>query len=463
MSSIEVTEAPEVMAPTQKPGPLISRDFALLWAGQSISFIGDALLDFTLALWIVFDLGRGQAWAPLAVGAVMVSASVGTLLIGPIAGVFVDRWDKRRTLLSVVAVQAVATASLLAFADLAPLPFVAGGRVALDVKLVALYAVMFVVYGCAQLVRAARTALIGDLVAERDRPQASGLLETMANLSFLIGYGVAPVLFVPFGIGVALIADALSFVVAFVTILGIKAPPAARSLKPGERGSVRREFLDGLRFSLGNVVIRTLLVVFTIVLFGSGAINALFVFFLTNDLHAPQAAIGVFPVVLGIGLAIGSILGGAIARRVGLTRIFWISVLLTGICAIALSRQTSLVPGLVCGFLLGVPNGAMNVALMPLVLRVTPKAMVGRVMTVLEPAMTAAQVASVAVFGTLASTIFSGFHASVLGVAFDTYDLLILIPGVLCVLAGVIAFMGLRRADGAAITSIAEGAGAGAG
>ena len=167
--------------------------------------------------------------------------------------------------------------------------------------------------------------------------------------------------------------------------------------------------------------------------------------------------------MLGVGLAIGSILGGATARSVGLTRIFWISVLLTGVCAIALSRQTSLVPGLVCGFLLGVPNGAMNVALMPLVLRVTPKAMVGRVMTVLEPAMTAAQVASVAVFGTLASTIFSGFHASVLGVAFDTYDLLILIPGVLCVLAGGIAFVGLRRADGAAITSVAEGSGAGAG
>jgi len=84
-------------------------------------------------------------------------------------------------------------------------------------------------------------------------------------------------------------------------------------------------------------------------------------------------------------------------------------------------------------------------------------------MTVLEPAMTAAQVASVAVFGTLASTIFSGFHASVLGVTFDTYDLLILIPGVLCVLAGVIAFVGLRCADSVSIMSLGKGSGAGAG
>ncbi|HEV8189964.1 MAG TPA: MFS transporter [Ktedonobacterales bacterium] len=435
----------EAPASTRKPGLLINRDFGLLWAGQSISAIGDALLDFTLALWIAFDLGRGQSWAPLAVSGVMVSSSVGTLVIGPIAGVFVDRWDKRRTLLAFILIQAILTASLLVVANLVPLPFFAGGHPSLDVTLAVLYTVSFLVYGCAQFTRAARTALIGDLVAERDRPQASGLIETMANLSFLIGFGMAPLLFVPFGIGFALVADALSFVVAFGAFLAVKAPPSVRSVKRGERGNIRREFFEGLRFSFGNLVIRTLLVVYTLVLFGSGAINALFVFFLAQDLHAPRAAIGAFPVVLGLGLVLGSILGSALARRVGLTRIFWISVVLIGIAAIVLSRQSSFVPGLVCAFLLGVPNGVMNVALMPLVLHITPKALVGRVMTVLEPAMTVAQVASVAVFGTLASTVLSGFHAQVLGATLDTYGLLILIPGLLCLLAGTIAFASLRH------------------
>ena len=57
----------------------------------------------------------------------------------------------------------------------------------------------------------------------------------------------------------------------------------------------------GLRFALGNLVTRTLLIALVIVLFGSGAINALFVFFVAQDLHASQAAIGAFPVVLGVG------------------------------------------------------------------------------------------------------------------------------------------------------------------
>lgn len=435
-------------APRRSYGPLINRNFALLWTGQSISYIGDALLDFTLALWIAFDLGRGQSWAPLAVSGVLVSSSVGTLVIGPIAGVFVDRWDKRRAILSVTLVQAILTASLLLFAGLAPLPFLPffpGGYPTLAVKLVALYAVIFVVYGCAQFTRSARTALIGDIVPESDQPQASGLIETMAALSFVIGFGVAPLLFVPFGVGFALVADALSFVGAFAVILAIKAPPAAHSVAQGERGNIRREFIAGLRFSLGNLITRTLLIVYVTVLFGAGAINALFVFFVAQDWHASEAAIGAFPVVLGIGMVIGSLLGGVLAKRIGLTRIFWISITLLGIAAIALSRQTALIPGLICGFLVGVPNGTMNVALMPLVLHAAPKEMVGRVMAVIEPTMTVAQVVSIAIFGTLASTVFSGFHMEALGQVFDTYNALVLLAGVFCLIGGAIAFANLRH------------------
>jgi predicted transporter len=73
--------------------------------------------------------------------------------------------------------------------------------------------------------------------------------------------------------------------------------------------------------------------------------------------------------------------------------------------------------------------------------------MVGRVMNVIEPAMTVAQVTSIAIFGTLASTVFASFHADLLGQAFDAYDALILLAGLLCLLASVIAYISLRRAD----------------
>lgn len=223
-------------------------------------------------------------------------------------------------------------------------------------------------------------------------------------------------------------------------------PPAARSVHQGERGNLRREFMHGVRFTFGNLVTRTVLLVYVIVLFGAGALNALYIFFVTQDLHAPQEAIGSFPVVLGAGLVLGSLLGGPIAKRVGLTRIFWTSIILLGITAIALAWQTALIPGLICAFLVGIPNGMMNIALMPLVLGVTPREMVGRVMNLIEPSMTVAQVVSIAIFGTLASTIFSDFHARVLGQSLDVYAGLIVLASLLCIFVGIYAYLSLRRA-----------------
>ncbi len=79
-------------APTARAsGPFISRAFALLWAGQSVSNLGDWVFNTTLMLWIALGLGHHQPWAPAAVSGVLIARFVPTLLAGPLAGVFVDR------------------------------------------------------------------------------------------------------------------------------------------------------------------------------------------------------------------------------------------------------------------------------------------------------------------------------------------------------------------------------------
>lgn len=92
---------------------LINRQFALLWSGQSISYLGDYVFDTTLLLWIAASIARGQSWGPLAVSGLLAATALPALLIGPIAGVFVDRWDKRRTMLWADALRAALVALLL--------------------------------------------------------------------------------------------------------------------------------------------------------------------------------------------------------------------------------------------------------------------------------------------------------------------------------------------------------------
>ena len=73
---------------------LRQRNFALLWLGSLISFVGDWVLFIALPVYI-YDL-TGSA---LATGGMFIAQTAPRLLFGSIAGVFVDRWDRRRTMI----------------------------------------------------------------------------------------------------------------------------------------------------------------------------------------------------------------------------------------------------------------------------------------------------------------------------------------------------------------------------
>src|SRR5271170_2266677 len=77
------------------------RDFRLLWTGQLLSGLGSWLLLIAVP-YKVFELTR----SPAATGFAFVAESVPAMVIGPIAGVAVDRWDRRRTMLAVTLGQA---------------------------------------------------------------------------------------------------------------------------------------------------------------------------------------------------------------------------------------------------------------------------------------------------------------------------------------------------------------------
>src|SRR6266852_1850610 len=102
---------------------LINRNFALLWSGSLISTAGDLIFGTTLILWIATQLTRGQSWAPLAVGGIALSAAIPSFLVGPIAGVLADRWDRRQTMLRMDALRAILIALLLLATNVIPLPF----------------------------------------------------------------------------------------------------------------------------------------------------------------------------------------------------------------------------------------------------------------------------------------------------------------------------------------------------
>ena len=435
---------PALETASKKPGLLINRDFALLWSGRSISLIGDYAFDTTLILWIGTIIAKGQSWAPLAVSGVLLATSIPMFVVGPIAGVFVDRWNKRRTMLWMDAARAVLIALLLLAANLAPLPFLPGGRFSPAEQIAMIYATVFLASICAQFFNPSRFALIGDLVPEEYRARASGLTQIAMSIAGIIGPPIAAPLLLVFGVQWALMINALSFVVSFLAILAIRAPRSASSIKEGQPTSFFKEFAEGIRFFLGNRVLVTLLVTVLIVMLGGGAINALNVFFVTGNLHTPAKLFGLFDAVMGIGVIAGAILASAFAQRLGVARTFWVSTVLAGALILVISRLSSFAPALVFIALIGIFQAGLNVAVSPLLLHVTPRELVGRVASVIDPMSSLASIVSIGLAGLLASTALQHLDGTLLGLHFGPIDTIFTGTGVLVVLGGLYAMVNLR-------------------
>jgi MFS family permease len=428
--------APNGPARSKLANPLINRGFALLWAGQAISQSGDWVFDTTLVVWIGTQLGAGQSWAPLAVSGVLVATALPYFLVGPFAGVFVDRWEKRRTMLRMDAIRALLIALLLATTFLS-LPL--AGRLA------TVYGSVFLAGICTQFFRPAQTGLLGDLVPDATLERASGLSELTSNLAFVVGPALAAPLLFAFGVPGALAVNALSFGVSFAALLAIRVP-AMPHVTAQEPAHALRELVEGLRFYFTNRVLTTLLVSFVVLMLGAGAFNALALFFVTENLHAPAALYGVAVATVGLGAVAGALFAGVFGARIGAARMFWISSVATGLCVLVLARLDNFGAGLVVYLVFGFTQGPANAALTPLVLRATPRPLVGRVVAVLEPAIMATSVLSLALAGLLLSTALRGFHAHLLGLTFGPIDTIYTAMGLLTVASGLYAWYGLRTA-----------------
>ncbi len=435
-----------VTSPARHRGsPLINRNYALLWSGQIVSNLGDFVFDTTLVVWIAAVLAKGQTWGPLAVGGVFVAATAPILLVGSFAGVFADRWDKRRTMLIMDASRAVLILTLILLAaDVVPLPFVPGGALPLEARLAAIYVVVFLASTCAQFFNPSRQAILASVVDEDHQPQASSLGQVSFALATIVGPPLAAPLLFTFGAQWALLIDAASFGVSFLAIAAMRVTREDTQPSSHQRSTLLREYGSGLRFFFGNRVLVTLLIAILITGLGAGALNALDVFFFTNNLHTPALYYGFASAAYAAGALIGAVIGGLFARRLGLTRLVWLSLILLGIGLGVYSRLTSFGPAIPVLFLAGVPQATLNIAVGPIFMRVTPRHLLGRAVAIVQPALTITILISTALAGLLASNVLRGFSQSIGGVTFGPLDTIFGAAALIVLLGGLYAMVNLR-------------------
>ncbi|MGW1297346.1 MFS transporter [Streptomyces sp. NPDC002533] len=379
---------------------LINRNFGLLWAGQAVSEIGDYAFGTTLAVWIGTVLLHDRPHAPAAVAGIAVVIGATTLLLGPIAGVFVDRWDRRRTMMGADLLRAALMALAAVFVALPA--HVLGERA----TIILLYALVCAATAASQYFNPARFALVADVVEPKDRGRAAAASQTTHAFAVIAGPPLATPLLFAVGMRWMLLLNACSFLLSFLLVRhvrGVTHEPSEYSpgTSPGAR--IRAELAEGLRMVAGNRDLRVLSVAVGLGTVGFAAFTALGVFFVTENLHTSPQWYGAMEGALGLGLVAG-ILCMSRLERFGHHRLFTWGMLATGTALAVGSRCTSLTPALLVMLLLGIPLAITHTAFTPIVLNTTPRTHLGRVLAVINPIEQAAALAGASAAGWLASS-----------------------------------------------------------
>lgn len=276
--------------------PLRHRDFALLWAGMTISLLGDGIL-FVAIPWQIYDLTDAPTALSL-YGLMWSLGMVGFLLVG---GSFADRVDRR---------------TLMVLADsIRGLVVLAMGLLAVTGTVEVWHLVVLaLVYGIAEaFFSPAFTALIPQLLPQDALVQANALQEVLRPATYrLAGPALGGALVGFFGAGTAFLVDAGTFCVAIACITAIRARPAVGSIA-GEHGGIR----EGMAWAKGQPWFwATLIAASASILLTVGPQEVLLPYVIRHELGLGA---GSFGLVLTAG-GVGGIAGGLVMSQTGLPR-----------------------------------------------------------------------------------------------------------------------------------------------
>jgi MFS family permease len=283
--------------------------FLRFWAGSSISTVGNQVTILALP-WLVLQLTQ----SPFQLGIVGALEFVPFLLFGLIVGVYADRWDRRRILL---------VADLVRFAMLASVPVAAFFNA---LTLAQLYLVAFIAGTARVWFEVAHYSLIPALVSPARTVEANSSLEVTEGVSSLVGPALGGLLIKVLGAANALLADALSFLLAAAAWFSLGPHPSEALAEVGWRA----QLVAGLRWVRHHRVIleNTLSAVVLNIVYA--AVTTVFVFYAQHELHFDAARTGLALGLAGIGPIAVATLAPVLRRRFRLGQLLLAELLVTG-------------------------------------------------------------------------------------------------------------------------------------
>jgi MFS family permease len=342
---------------------LRNRDFRLLWAGSLVSSLGSWLLALALPAHVFLVTGSLRD-----TGLILAVEYLPALVLGPVAGVLTDRWDRRRLMIATSVFRAGSVAVML----LGTAP----GRYWVLYAAVVAESAGGVLYGPAALARTPAIVGTGPLLNS-----ANALNAVSDGAVRLIGGPLGGVLLTLFGIRWLICADALSYLVSAAAMLMTSRPPRDQVNRRTVIRTVARELTAGLRVLRAQPVARALLPVTVIFLAANASLSAVLIPFGVQRLGGSEHT-GFLLSALGVGYLLGAPLLRALLDRRQPRTLLAATLTATAVTYFVLFTSSTLATALPAAAACGMFGSMSLVIPQTAVQRVIPDAALGRVSAV---------------------------------------------------------------------------------
>lgn len=369
---------------------LRQRDFSLLWFAGFISLMGNWMLSIALKV-VIYDM-TGSA---LAVGGSLLATALPGILFSSVAGVCVDRWERRRTLVLVNLLLAIAILPML--------------LVRSSELLWLVYVILFVQATLTQFFGPAESAMLPLLSDPKYLPTANALNALNNNLARLVGPAVGGLLVVWVGLSGVVIVDVVTYLVAALLagLISVTSHPGEGNVAISLR-RVAHEWLDGLRLIWRVDTVRTLLLLYILPCISESIMAVLFVPFVLDVLHGDALNVGTLVSAQAVGGLAGSVLIGAVAARIRPSKLVALGGIGIGLADFVLFNYFPFVQIIAVAYAMFVLAGPFAVALsagfQTLIQTSVPDAYRGRVFSTLNLTQSLFSLVGIAIAGTASET-----------------------------------------------------------
>ena len=395
-----------------------NRSFFVFWLAQLISQFGDRINQMAL-VGLVAGRQFGSA-STMELAKLLAFTIIPVFIVGPIAGVYVDRWDRKKTLF---------VCDLLRGLLILTIPFIFIAQH----SMIPIYIVVFCAFCLSRFYVPAKMSIIPELVSQENLQVANSLATVTGMIAFVLGALLGGMIVEYSGARGGFLCDAITFfmsalLVSFISRKHLKMNMKAEKIVATGREmaktykNVLQEIRDGVRYIFAHREIRYIINLMMILFMAVGAVYVVIIVFIQSAFGSVTKHLGFLAVGLGVGLFLGSIAYGRWGHKKKHIETIFACLIAGGVmmAVFAFSVQTlkNIWVAQALAILLGFVVGPIVIAANTVVHKVATTEMQGKVFSAMEFAIHFAFLVTMLISSKLAEYIPHAWILMAVGVVF---------------------------------------------